>query len=377
MGSLNVKRRVLLSLLYAIQTINRKTAWANGLKRKLGLWNLATRVFVKKVDEQAKREIVASLRENIVTDKVARLSRQGIDNPLFVVLHIERMGDLVAAEISRYLKTLAPRGTTRWVVKKAFRDIVAFNPWIDEVVEVANLSEAEDYCRKAVEDPRAVFINCVLHRTACPVTNRIFPNENNPAITVFTFYAVGNLLETSSLAAGLPRLKDAPVFHFRKDVRLPAELVGKRYVVFHCRSDDPGRDWSENKWRELADHVSSCGYLVVEIGEKQALEEVAGKIVCLTGRRNLQDLAFIVKNAAFFIGVDSGFAHVANATRRPSVIMVGRFGTFTGHDIWSGEFAHSSQFRVLRARGEELAKTIDVHAAMDAFDTLSISGSVQ
>ena len=366
-----MKEKIMRSLLYAVQTINRKTAWANGLKKKIGLWNLANILFVRKVDERTKKSIMDSLREDIIIDKVTHLAKQGIDNPLFVVLHIESMGDLVAAEpISRYLKKLAPRGKTQWVVKKAFRDILAFNPYIDELIEVANLTEGEDYCRRVIGDPRAIFINCVFHRTACPVTNRIFPNENNPGITVFTYYAIGCLLETASLAAGLPRLNDAPEFHFRKDVRLPSELEGKRYVVFHCYSSDFNRDWDREKWRELADYISSMGFLVVEIGERQALEEKTGKCLCITGRRNLQDLAYVVKNSTYFIGVDSGFAHIANATRRPSVVMVGRFGNFTGQFIWSGDFAHSREFKIVRARGNQFAKTIEVKSVMAAFDEL-------
>ena len=368
-----MREKIMRLLLYTIQIINRKTAWANGLKNKFGLWSLANAIFVRKVDERTKKNIMDSLRENIIIDKVASLSKQGIDNPLFVVLHIERMGDLVAAEpISRYLKKLAPKGKTQWVVKKAFRDILAFNPYIDEVIEVANLTEGEEYCRRTICNSRAIFINCVFHRTACPVTNRIFPNENNPMITVFTYYAVGCLLETASLAAGLPRLKDAPEFHFRNDVCLPTELEGKRYVAFHCCSNDPNRDWDKDKWRELADYISSKGFLVVEIGEKQALEEKNGACLCVTGRRNLQDLAYIVKNAVCFIGVDSGFAHIANATRRPSVVMVGRLGNFTGQVIWSGDFANSKEFKVIRAPGDQLAKSIEVEVVKNAFDELSI-----
>lgn len=367
----NLKDIIMRWMLYKIQVINRKTAWANGVKRRLGLWRLADSIFIKKVDSRTKQHILASLREDIVSEKVAQLSARGVDDPLFVVLHIESMGDLIAAEpISRYLKKIAPKGRIRWVVKKAFYDVLAFNPHIDEVIEVDNLSQGEDYCKSVVKDSKAIFVNCVFHRTACPVTNRIFPNENNPLITIFTYYAIGSLLETASLAAGLPRLTDAPQFHFRKDVRLPAELEGRSYVVFHCFSNDISRDWGKDKWRELADYISSKGFLVVEIGEKRALEERLGMILCLTGRRNIQDLAYVVKNSRCFLGIDSGFAHVANATRRPSVIMVGRYGNFTGQSIWSGDFAKSNRFKVVRAPAEELASSIDVEAVKNAFDEL-------
>ena len=371
----NLKDIIMRWLLYTAQYINRKTAWANALKRKLGLWRLADAIFVKKVNARTKQHILDSLKEDIVSKKVAQLSAQGVDDPLFVVLHIERMGDLVAAEpISRYLKKMAPKGRIRWVVKKAFSAVVSFNPYIDEVIEVDNLSQGEDYCSSVITNSKAIFVNCVFHRTACPVTNRIFLNENNPLITIFTYYAIGSLLETASLAAGLPRLTDAPQFHFRKGIRLPVELEGKSYVVFHCFSNDPSRDWGKEKWRELAAYISSKGFLVVEIGEKQALEERPGMIISLTGRRNIQDLAYVVKNSTFFLGIDSGFAHIANATRRPSVIMLGRHGNFTGQRVWSGDFAQSTRFKVVRAPGEELAGAIGVDAVKDAFDELLISG---
>ena len=358
-------------LLDIVQTINRKTAWANGIKQKLGLWDLATKVLVKKVDSKARSDIVASLREDVIEKKVAWLKDAGVDTPLFVVLLIERLGDIVAAEpISRYLKELSPHGETIWVVKKAFRDLVEYNPYIDKVVEVSNLTEGELYCRKAMANSKAIFVNCVLHKTVCPVTNRIFANENNPKITLFTYYAIGNLLETTALSAGLPRLTDSPVFHFRTGLSLPDVLRECKYAVFHCYSNDPARDWDADKWNSLAAYVVSRGYKVVEIGERCALENNGKDIICLTGRRNLQELAFVVKNATCFIGVDSGFAHIANATRRPSVIMVGRYGNFTGQRIWSGDFAKSNRFKVVRAPGEELASAIDIEVVRDAFDEL-------
>jgi ADP-heptose:LPS heptosyltransferase len=42
----------------------------------------------------------------------------------------------------------------------------------------------------------------------------------------------------------------------------------------------------------------------------------------------------IISQANIFIGVDSGFAHIANAAGIPSILLLGAFGPFKKHVPW-------------------------------------------
>ena len=88
------------------------------------------------------------------------------------------------------------------------------------------------------------------------------------------------------------------------------------------------RNWQIKKWKILALKIIEMGYKVVEIG----LETVVGleetEYIDLTGKREIQEVAQIIKRADLFIGVDSGFAHVANCFQKKSVILLGKLLNF-------------------------------------------------
>lgn len=354
-------------LLRFAQLVNRKTSWLDGLKSKIGIDRLVQRLLAPPVTSGEREKIIRNLRTTLVDDQVVALKEKGL-SPDFWILLMFSMGDIVACEpIARYLKKIAPNGRTHWIVQDRFTEILTANPSIDEVVPARSLSAGKALLSEKVSMlGNAVSIDCHFDGTSCAMTNQIFDNPANPQINVHTHYAVGPLLGSFALAAGLPWLDDAPTFHFAKGCSLPEE-IDSGCVVFHCHSNERCRDWDDAKWNELASWVVSKGLKIVEVGTRKVLR-ARKNVVDFTGYRTIQQVATIIKNAALFIGIDSVFGHVANATRTPAIILLGKYRNFKTYFPYSGDFARSPAFRIVRAPNAQAAARIPVETVIGAVD---------
>lgn len=248
-------------------------------------------------------------------------------NPHFYILCIESMGDIIACEpIARVLRNQYENALVTWIVKRQYSEIVKYNPFIDYLIEVECLKEAVDICNIKKEEMDCIIVDCHFNGRRCSLSDYIHVNDINPQIYQQTYYNYGALLENFSLTAGMEKISLQPIFHEKK----PTDIfkIAEKYVVIHCKSMDWERNWQIKKWKILALKIIEMGYKVVEIG----LETVVGleetEYIDLTGKREIQEVAQIIKRADLFIGVDSGFAHVANCFQKKSVILLGKLLNF-------------------------------------------------
>ena len=355
-------------LIRLAETISRKTYFLDGLKTRLGISQFVLKILAPPVSTNDRAKILSSLDKDYISRKIQKIVQCG-HVPSFWILLTHSMGDIVACEpIARYLKGLVPNAKIGWIVKRPFRELIENNPYIDSIMPVESLAEGKDFAAQQVsESADVVIVDCHFDGTSCPKTNRIFANPANPDVNIHTYLAIGSLLETYSLAAGLPPLTDAPIFHFGKSYPPIPSGIKAGYVVFHCRSADPCKDWPSEKWNSLADKLAETGRQIVEIGTERVLEYKPSAVIDFTGYRNLQQIASIIKGASLFVGVDSVFAHVANAVQTPSVILLGKYRNFMLYFPYIGAFSHSKFFQILRApSGQPAAKieTKDVFACI-------------
>lgn len=106
--------------------------------------------------------------------------------------------------------------------------------------------------------------------------------------------------------------------------------AGEPYVVFGIcpQLKDPYRRWfpMDAPWLELAGLARAAGVTPVLVGgpeHRATLEAIAvqGAGLCLAGRTNLPQLAALLANSLGTISVDTGIAHLAAATGRPTVVV--------------------------------------------------------
>lgn len=98
-----------------------------------------------------------------------------------------------------------------------------------------------------------------------------------------------------------------------------------RYAVIHSKRQIPhdwvGRSWMESGYEEIATRLKGEGYQVVVVGNHHDLG-----VTCdsdLRGQTNLNELSWVIKNAALFVGMDSMPMHLAMIHRVPGVAFFG------------------------------------------------------
>ena len=345
--------------------LNRKTWFLDGIKNRLGLTDFALKVLSSPLNGVNVARMTQSLDTSHISRQVDACKASG-QMPVFWILLTQSLGDIIACEpIARYLKRLVPDSKVNWIVIEGFRSAIDCNPYIDEILTVSSLTEGKQIAvQKAANGVQNIIVDCMFDGTGDPLARKTFHNPINPQICVYTYYLMGNLLECFSLAAGLPKLDDTPIFHFGKDASNPL-VAGAGRIVFHCRASEDCRNWDDVKWNRLANVLVESGREIVEVGIKRVLRPRAG-IIDFTGRQRIQHIAQIIRDADLFIGVDSAFAHVANATRTSSVILLGKFRNFASYCPYSGKFARSEKFKILRAPNGLPCAEIDVASVLNA-----------
>lgn len=307
------------------------------------------------------------LNVKYVYDKAEQLFSAG-KNPHFYVLCMESMGDIIACEpIARHLKKRYPNAKVTWIVKESYADIVENNPNVDIVQKVSCLSDAIDFCRES-SGIETVIVDCHYNGRRCTMTNRIHRNEINPQINERTYFNYGSLLESFCLTAGIEPVKEAPIFYQKGNIVNPFET--EKYVVVHCKSAEECKDWQYGKWRILVKKIADRGYKVVEIGLESLLNIQYPGVIDYTGKKELQILAQVIKGADSFIGIDSGFAHIANCFAKNSVILLGKYKNFSHPMPYTGYF-YEQQDRMLLYASEGTVKNISVDDVMRRWEYLN------
>jgi heptosyltransferase III len=274
--------------------------------------------------------------------------------PHLVVL-VEYLGDIVASE--PVLRHLARQNSfIVWVIRDQFADILAGNPSIDRLIRITCLSEWI-FLQKLFP----TIERTVLHvdRHTCGWFGIPVRNPNREGITIDNYYDHGSLLGVFSLIGLGVRLNERPRLYLERQNNETYAKGHRPIAVVHAKGVDFSRDWNPEHLQGLVSWLTEeLGYSVVEVG----LEVLARERPHLFQPGSSWPLwrhAFIIKEAALFVGIDSGFAHVANAYEVPSAIIMGAFRHFKSHMPYSGPWASGIGCRILRARGPASEVTLD------------------
>ena len=83
---------------------------------------------------------------------------------------------------------------------------------------------------------------------------------------------------------------------------------------------------------------------------ENVIESNSNRYHNLTSKLELQEIAHLIDSSVLFIGVESGFAHMANALSKNSIILIGYFQRFRNIG-YSGGFAVERMVRLLYYQG--------------------------
>ncbi len=107
-------------------------------------------------------------------------------------------------------------------------------------------------------------------------------------------------------------------------------LPGKK-IVLHTTAHWENKNWSKNKWIELLTKINSLGnFSFIFIGGKEDMEtynhiskSVSFETYSLISKTNLSDTLSLMRDADYFIGIDSGPSNMAHLVGIRSITLVG------------------------------------------------------
>ena len=296
------------------------------------------------------------------------------------VLLAEHFGDIVACEpVSRELKRLYPDSKIYWIVKKSYRELLDYNPNIDVVIEEFSVLYSMLLTEK---NPFDQFHNC--HLSGLRRYNYLRKSLQNPlaeSLNILTdnYFNHGNILEIFAKVGALPVLEMSPKIYIPKFIEDKIDLLhfSKKTIVVHCHSNYSPKDWQVYHWEKLLyDILNKFDYTIVEIGLKSTLNVYHSGYYNFCGKLSLLETAEIIKRAKFFIGIDSGPAHFANAVDTFGFLLFGKLGEFENYMPYSGNYEAKSKAKFIIKNGQPCSELEYDKVWNVISDTIQIKDSV-
>lgn len=298
-----------------------------------------------------------------------RLKSSNPGRPFFGILLTEHIGDIIACEpVIGRLRRLHPDAFLVWVVRPAYKGLISSHPNLDAVVCVDSLLEVASVVKSKVFDRN---VDLHVHLKVTNVEGVFYDNvSGDPSITAYNYFLNGNLLEALSKAAGLQPFSAAPTIYLPEDT---ADKVGNlgvpgHFVVVHTTSNMTFKDWSRAKWHDLIEYIlEHYDTHVVEVGLDPSLGLSHPRFISLSGRLSLVETAEVIRRADFFLGIDSGPAHMANAWRTPGLLLFGRMYGSDSFNPYGGYYSVNADRVILRYPGPLSELSVDeVKTALDS-----------
>ncbi|RXK48175.1 glycosyltransferase family 9 protein [Aquirufa rosea] len=260
------------------------------------------------------------------------------NRPVVGVLLAQHLGDIVASEpIIPALNAKYPNAKVVWIIQKHFRPLLEQHPGLYRLITEENMLFSYFLCQW---NPCNHFFNLHLNELRkdpffhIPLVNEKAYELN---INIHNYYNQHNLLENFSQLAGLGLISGHPQIYLPKKKFIPP--FEGNYWLIHRISNDPCREWSYENWMKLVKMaIEEWDVNIVEMGTSQGLEFDHPKFLSLVGKTTVEESLFLVQSADYFIGIDSGPTHCANAFQIPALIMLGEFADFKKYMSYSGAY---------------------------------------
>ena len=305
---------------------------------------------------QRARQVERQIRQSAapVIKRLRRIKKSLPPGKAFIgILLTEHLGDIVACEpVIPWLKREHPDSFLIWLAMPAYAGLLRSHPQLDTVEEIGSLTACKHVIQAGVFDR---FVDLNIHGKSCPVFQRdYFKSWGNADVDIKNYYFHGALLEAMTHGAGLRTLHEQPRLFLAPDtiqtvagLKLPAI-----YVVIHARSTSAIRNWRDDYLNELVGIlIQRFGLAVVEIGLHPAITCAAPGVINLCGKLSMVASAEVIRRATYFIGIDSGPAHIANACQIPSVILLGHHDVYRTYMPYTGFLRDHANMMVIQWNG--------------------------
>jgi heptosyltransferase III len=290
---------------------------------RLPLGNLLQRVI----------HFVLSMARNAVAVPQALLMAKRRGKRAHFIILPGRIGDIIAAEpVLELLKE--PGDFMVWLCQQAYTDLLEQHLGIDVVIPVSSLTEALLLKGLVLWGK---WSNIAIDGTLCNMFGLKNNNPNPAGINITNYYNHGCLADIYCLIAANQIAPRHPAVYTDRHFDAAAWLKAKfsdtnlPLLVLHLTSDEHARSWSKDSAAKLRNWLVEQGqFNIIELG-KAPLMAAGSAIAHMDGLLPLNAQMEIIRHARLFAGVDSGFAHIANALAVPSILLLGSYRNFDSY----------------------------------------------
>ncbi len=162
-------------------------------------------------------------------------------------------------------------------------------------------------------------------------------------------------------------------------IAVPENLCQRQFekrVIFHPGSSRPGKNWSQEKFLQLAGHLKDRGFLPAMILTPAEREGWDLRGVESPEFTSLSELAAYVCESGYMIGNDSGIGHLASCLGLPTLTVC---RSVQASRFWRPAWAHGKvvtpstwipNIKGLRLRDQHWKKWISVRRVLRTFSSL-------
>lgn len=129
------------------------------------------------------------------------------------------------------------------------------------------------------------------------------------------------------------------------------QLPAVPYCVLHVGASTPLKQWNQEKWLALADHLTHLGYSVAWSGGKGEEKYInvidpQKKYSSYAGKLTLPQLWHLIQNTSLLVCPDTGIAHLGRLAGTPTITLFG-----PGSDVicGAGNFWQDAPYRAITA----------------------------
>lgn len=252
---------------------------------------------------------------------------------LLVISLTEHLGDTVAAEpVARYLKERPGKNYIAWVINKNYSHITKSNPIINKTLSITCFTEwilLKYFCNKKN------VVDLHINDKVCSKHHFLNRKADPFNITLENYFEKGNLLYCFSRSAGIEMPDNiTPTLHVHK-TRSPPAI--KNYIIIHSTANLAFKSLSADCWNKIAMFLlEESTSDIIEIGSEKKITITSERIFDHTGKKELSEMGILINHCNLFVGIDSSFAHFANALEKNSLIFIGTHGKFQNYMPYSG-----------------------------------------
>lgn len=268
-----------------------------------------------------------------------------------IIVLPEHIGDIIAfSPFAEKLKKENKKNHIVWLVKPIYSQIIEENKFIDNCISISCDGVAQLFSNNKIFEVYDVRFNGNNFCNICQTERKHQKIDNN--FTLDNYYEYGSLLEIFSMLANKPMKKEEwqpNIFiPYKTEKYLDALNLPTKFICIHTTSNDENREWTYPKWNELIERVlSKHDIKIIQIGLENKLNIEHKNFMDFCGKLSLIETAGLIKRSGLFIGIDSGPAHMANAVKAKSIILLGKYRKITNYMPFSGNFANGINSKII------------------------------